>query len=125
MSGSVILVEHIAHLCHETNRTYCRSLGDDSQPAWEDAPEWQRQSARNGVAFHLANPGAGPAASHESWLKEKTEQGWVYGEVKDPDARTHPCCVPYDALPLAQRLKDEFFVNVVRHCAALVVEVTR
>lgn len=29
----------IAQVCHEVNRAYCQALGDDSQPAWDDAPD--------------------------------------------------------------------------------------
>lgn len=46
----------IARVCHEVNRAYCAALGDLSQPPWADAPEWQRKSALNGVAFALCNP---------------------------------------------------------------------
>ena len=53
-------VEEIARVAHEVNRAYCQALGDDSQPAWEVAPQWQRDSAINGVTFHIANPGACP-----------------------------------------------------------------
>ena len=55
----------IAEVCHEANRAYCRTLGDFSQPAWVDAPEWQRNSAINGVNFHVDNPGSLPSASHD------------------------------------------------------------
>lgn len=27
-------VEDIARVCHEVNRAYCRSIGDDSQVSW-------------------------------------------------------------------------------------------
>lgn len=107
----------VARLCHNVNRIYCQSIGDFSQPEWDDAPEWQRESAVNGVIFHLSNPGAGPAASHLNWLKEKTEQGWVYGPVKDPDLKEHPCCVPYEDLPKAQQFKDALFVAVIEGCS--------
>lgn len=109
-------VEEVAALCHEVNRIYCLSIGDTSQPTWDEAPGWQQSSAINGVIFHLENPGAGPAASHENWLKEKTEQGWVYGPVKDPDLKQHPCCVPYEELPAVQRYKDSLFVAIVEGC---------
>lgn len=104
----------IARMCHEVNRAYCAALGDYSQPAWEDAPDWQRASAIAGVTFTLANPDAPPSASHESWLAEKRESGWKYGPVKDPDAKEHPCFVPYDDLPPEQRAKDYLFQAVVR-----------
>ena len=103
----------IARVAHEINRAYCQALGDNTQPAWEDAPDWQRSSAINGVEFHKANPDAGPDYSHISWLKEKTEAGWKYGPVKDPLKKEHPCCVPYENLPIEQQAKDYLFRAVV------------
>ena len=63
--------------------------------------------------MHLANPDATPEQSHESWLEQKIADGWVYGAVKDPDAKTHPCCVPYEELPVEQKAKDYLFRAVV------------
>lgn len=106
----------IAHIAHEVNRAYCTSIGDDSQPAWADAPDWQKQSALNGVRFHVGNPDATPENSHENWLAEKEADGWTYGEVKDPEAKTHPCFLPYADLPADQRAKDALFMAVVATC---------
>jgi hypothetical protein len=103
----------IARVAHEVNRAYCEAIGDDSQPAWEDAPDWQVQSAIRGAQMHLSNPHATPADSHNSWLKEKELDGWAYGEVKDPDKKLHPCFRPYEELPLEQRVKDFLFRGVV------------
>lgn len=106
-------VERIACVCHEVNRAYCQALGDDSQPAWEDAPEWQRSSAMNGVRLHLGNPNAGPEASHEAWMREKLDTGWQYGPTKDPERKEHPCIVGFDHLPREQQAKDFIFRAVV------------
>ena len=103
----------IARVCHETNRAYCQTLGDNSQPTWEEAPEWQRTSVINGVNFHLANPGSEASHSHEEWLKEKAATGWKYGPVKDLAKKEHPCFVPYDELPPEQKAKNALFVGVV------------
>ena len=111
-------VEQIARVCHEVNRAYCMALGDASQPVWEDAPEWQRSSAMNGVAFHIAHPEAGPEHSHEEWLAEKVANGWTWGETKDAEAKTHPCIVSFGELPEAQRAKDFIFRSIV-HALAL------
>ena len=104
--------ETLAHVAHESNRAYCRSIGDDSQPAWDDAPEWQKSSARNGVAGILS--GNTPEQSHESWLAQKEAEGWKYGPVKNPDLKEHPCFVPYAELPEAQQVKDHVFAGVIR-----------
>ena len=106
-------ITEIAGVAHEINRAYCRALGDDSQPPWEDAPGWQRISAERGVEFHLLHPEATPERSHESWLDEKRADGWAYGPVKDPEKKEHPCFVPYDQLPLEQRVKDYLFKAVI------------
>lgn len=108
-----ILVIAIAKVAHEINRAYCAALGDETQVAWEDAPEWQRASAIAGVEMHLANPDATPEQSHESWLAQKVAAGWVYGEVKDAEKKEHPCCRPYDELPQEQKAKDYLFRSVV------------
>ena len=105
--------EFVARVAHEVNRAYCQALGDNSQPTWEEAPKWQRQSAIDGVEFHRANPDAGPEASHENWLAGKLADGWAYGPAKDPEAREHPCCVPFAELPPEQQAKDHLFRAVV------------
>jgi hypothetical protein len=109
-------ISTIAQTCHEANRAYCKAIGDDSQLAWQEAPEWQRKSAIAGVNFILENPDAPPSASHESWLAQKQADGWVYGEVKDPEAKppTHPAFLPYDQLPTEQKAKDYIFGAVAR-----------
>ena len=108
----------IARVCHEVNRAYCQSIGDSSQPSWDETPEWQRKSAINGVQFHIDNPEAPPSASHDSWLKEKVADGWRYGAVKNPDTKEHPCCVPYDQLPVEQLAKDFIFTALVNELKA-------
>lgn len=108
----------IAMIAHEANRAYCHSIGDDSQPAWVDAPEWQWSSALAGVRFHIDALASGhepaPSASHDSWLAQKRDEGWKYGPVKNPAMKEHPCFVEYHELPLEQRLKDYIFSGIVR-----------
>lgn len=104
--------EAIAKVCHEANRAYCATLGDHSQPPWESAPEWQRESAIKGVELHLTGIHT-PQDSHASWMKQKLDDGWKFGPVKDPAKKEHPCIVPYHQLPIEQRRKDLLFKNIV------------
>jgi len=105
--------ESIAAVAHAINAAYCAALGDASQPTWADAPDWQKASALAGVDMHLANPDATPEASHESWLAQKTAEGWKYGKVKDAAKKEHPCFMPYAKLPKDQKAKDYLFRAVV------------
>jgi hypothetical protein len=108
---SSLTVDNIAEACHEANRVLQRALDEPVNPAWIDCTEEMRESARHGVLGVLK--GNTPEQSHESWLKFKEDHGWRYGEVKDEDAKTHPCFVAYVDLPSEQRLKDHLFVAIV------------
>lgn len=110
---SIISNTHIALICHEANRLFCRVTGDWSQKHWDDAEQWQRDSALKGVEFAIANPDAPASAQHDAWMQDKLDDGWVYGPVKDAALKTHPCIIPYDGLPLEQRMKDHLFRNIV------------
>lgn len=107
------VIEKIAKICHEVNKAYCEALGDNSQVSWEDAPQWQKDSAIAGVELHIANSGAGPDESHKSWYDLKLSEGWVFGAVKDPVLKTHPCMVPFADLPCEQQAKDYIFRQIV------------
>src|SRR5574343_593254 len=104
--------EDIARVAHQLNKAYCEMLGDKSQVDWEEAPEWQKISAILGVEFHHQLPDAGPEASHNSWMKQKEAEGWVYGPVKDVERKEHPCMVPFEELPIEQQVKDELFKSI-------------
>ena len=102
-----------AKVCHEVNKALCEAAGDFSQASWEDALDWQKASAIQGVHFHMDNPEAGPEASHNNWSTDKYAEGWKYGKTKDADRKTHPCLREFNKLPLEQRAKDHIFKQIV------------
>jgi hypothetical protein len=112
-------VKAIAKVCHEVNRAYCLSMGDESATTWEDAPAWQTESLLIGVQLHLDNPVTTPEQSHNKWLEKKTEEGWKYGPVKDVEKKEHPCYLPYSELPAAQKAKDFIFAAIVKQLSVL------
>lgn len=114
----------LARACHSAWYAYTvLALGEDGEP-WETAPDWQKASIREGIRFWDEKMETGEVfrdpstsideaihflapLSHENWMKHKTANGWVYGETKDPEKKTHPCMVAYGDLPEDQRKKDE------------------
>lgn len=106
-------VEDIAKVCHEVNRAFCQTVGDDSQPSWETAPNWHHTSTINQVNFQIENPDAQSSHTHIQWMNDKIQDGWKYGPVKDAVKKEHPCMVPYDELPIEQKMKDTLILNIV------------
>lgn len=111
-------VEHVARVAHETNRAYCATISDNSQVSWEDAPEWQKQSARSGALFHLGVLNRGetpdPQKAHEKWMQDKIADGWIYGPEKNPALKQHPSLLPYGQLSIQERMKDYLFIAVCK-----------
>lgn len=103
----------IAIACHEANKAFCEYNNDFSQKHWEESPQWQKDSAVNGVKFAMANPNSTPEDMHNNWLALKMTEGWTYGEVKDAEKKTHPCMVAYKSLPSFQKKKDLLFKTIV------------
>lgn len=113
MSIDPARVREIARICYEANRGYVQALGDNSFKPWDEAPQWQQDTCVDGVHFKLSNPETTPSQSHSNWWSHKMRSGWSYGEVKDPELKTHPCMKPYNELPVEQRAKDHIFQAIV------------
>lgn len=120
VSAAGVHPETVCAFIHEANRLWCQMNGDFSQPSWVQAEDWQRMSTAQGVDFLTTYPEAGPEATHENWMQDKEADGWTYGETKDPEAKTHPCMVPFEELPPHQQIKDKIFHGLVH--ALLAVE---
>lgn len=102
----------IAEVCYAANRALCQMYGEESPAEWDEAPDWQRDTVLTGVIAIDEGKVRTAGDSHISWAAHKIENGWKWGEVKDPAAKTHPCLVPFHELPYDQRLKDHLFLAV-------------
>jgi len=113
-------IEQLAKVCHEAHRAYCEIAGIMVGPHWGEAPVEQREGVIKGVRYALSLQMPAPSDMHRNWLKEKKVQGWTYGPVKDDAKKQHPCCVPYEALPQDQKVKDKLFIGIVQALRGLV-----
>jgi hypothetical protein len=111
-------IEQAARVCHEALRALSQTLGDNSMLPWDDAPEWQRQSSRDGVRFQFAQFAAGiessASATHDEWLKQRSATGWKHGESKDHQTKQHPSLVAYGELSASEKLKDYLFAAICK-----------
>lgn len=103
-----------AQLIHEINNTINRVFKPDWPIySWDEAPQEMKDSTYRGIRYALENTDATGEDQHNAWMAERTQQGWVYGPVKNEETKEHPCLVPYDQLPIEDRLKDHTFRTIV------------
>ena len=43
---------------------------------------------------------------HDVWAAGRIKEGWIFGEVKDPNKKTTPLLVPYEELPESEKDYD-------------------
>jgi hypothetical protein len=98
------------------------ALGEPTPTDWNKLTDDDRQAYTNNVSAVIANPTIGPAAQHDKWLAEKQAEGWVYGENKDDEAKTHPLIVPFEELPVEVRIKDQLFHSTVLQLSGVDIE---
>ena len=61
----------------------------------------------------LENPNITDDSHHDMWVYEKLKEGWTYGPVRNPIAKTHPGMVPYSEMESYQRKKKPLFRAIV------------
>jgi len=87
--------------------------GEQVVPPWDARPEAERAESAERIR-RLRERGASPREAHEAWAELRRSEGWEWGPVKDPDARTTPLLAPYEDLDPVQRAKDEMYDAVIR-----------
>ena len=43
---------------------------------------------------------------HEVWSRNRINEGWTYGPVRDDANKKHPCLIPYEELPESEKEYD-------------------
>lgn len=56
------------------------------------------------------NRSGDPEHLHGTWMQAYFDMGWIYGDVRDTEKKTHPDLVPYWELGQLERDKDAVFV---------------
>lgn len=57
------------------------------------------------VNYRLANPNASYDLIHKFWMKTKQAEGWILGDVKSCEEKTHPALKPFANLSDEQKEK--------------------
>ena len=104
---------NIALVCHEAHRAWCAANGDHEHKAWEEAFDYQRGGTIWGIELLLQYPAISDEDHHNRWWSIMEGNGWTYGPVRDPIAKTHPGMVHYSEMESYQRKKKPLFRAIV------------
>lgn len=44
--------------------------------------------------------------THDAWAAQRLSEGWRYGKTRDDERKLHPCLLPYEELPEAEKEYD-------------------
>ena len=95
-----------AKMVHCINNRICE-LNGEQQISWEDAPDYMKEGLIGALRSDTT-----AEEGHNAWMQNRLENGWTLGPVKDLEAKTSPCLIPYNELPYEQRVKDSIRMGV-------------
>ncbi len=50
---------------------------------------------------------------HARWMKERLNNGWSYGQIRDEGHMKHPCMIPYEQLSEEEKEKDRESIRAI------------
>jgi hypothetical protein len=109
----------LARICHEAHRAYCLARGDLSVGVWESLPDWLQEGIVAGVRAAHQDSELTAEGIHGAWVADKVAKGWIYGPVKAPDLKQHPCLLSFDKLSPEDQSKDALFLGIVNALRAV------
>lgn len=103
----------IAHKAHDAIRRFNLVLGD-TDTLWKDENEKVKRVWTKHVSYIIDHPDSDSQTVHNLWRTYKNGEGWIFGEEKSREDKTHPCLVSYDKLHEIERMKYFIFMETVR-----------
>jgi len=103
MNKMKLFKEIAPEICHAMWCSYQMGCGQDYNLLPD---ENDLASRRDAIDAFIKNPELTPSDNHDNWMAYRLSQGWVYGEVKDKEKKTHPDLVPFGDLPTVEQGKD-------------------
>ncbi|AFN39421.1 hypothetical protein [Aeromonas phage AS-yj] len=102
----------IARTAHDAIRRFNLILGD-TDTLWKEEPEKVKRVWTKHVTYIIDHPDSDARTVHELWRNYKEGEGWIFGEDKSRDEKTHPCLTSYDELHEIEKMKYYIFIETV------------
>ena len=108
--------ELIGLKCYNEYLKICKEY--DEKPTYPDTYPYLPSEYMNGLINQIkrllnSDEKQDAEKNHDDWCKARIADGWVFGEVKNAENKTHPSLIPYHQLPLPERVKNESFLKII------------
>jgi len=94
---------------------------EDQIENWNDLNQERKNQVLKTVEAVFNNPKITAYDMHDEWEKAKLDNGWKYAPVTDRSKKLHSCLVPFEALNIFQKMKDDIFIETVKQLISLEV----
>lgn len=102
----------IAQECHTKNNELMMMNGEEQNGNWDSLDRHTKFINLKSVIKALENPDLTAKDMHDEWMNNKIADGWKFGDVKDPELKTHPLIIDYDLMKDVDKMKDQIFIDV-------------
>lgn len=102
----------IAQECHNKNNELMMMNGEEQNGNWDSLDRHTKFINLKSVIKALENPDLTAKDMHDEWMNNKIADGWKFGDVKDPELKTHPLIIDYDLMKDVDKMKDQIFIDV-------------
>lgn len=104
----------VAKECHIANNALMVSNGEIENPVdWNELDTHTKNINLASVLKIYDYPNLTAEDIHDEWMLNKIDDGWVYGEVKDVERKTHPLICDFDSMNDIDKMKDQIFIDKV------------
>lgn len=115
-------LDDICRVIDSANRELSRSLNENVSLPFDTWSDQARANMKESVRQVITGELRTPKDCHDKWLKDRVNEGWSFGEVKNFTLKTSPCIVDYQELPEEQKVKDDMFFTTAMNLGSLLRE---
>ena len=106
-------ITQIAKTCHAVHRAYCKQMGIETQPVWDEVSESHKDVIINSVLKILSGEINSKEESHFNFVMNKEAQGWKFG-IYSKENKTNPRLLPFEELRIEDQVKETLFFETVK-----------
>lgn len=108
------MITQVAKTAHAVHLAYCKTMGLETQPVWEELTEEHKDTIISSVKQILDGDIKTVEESHDNFVKFKKSSGWVYGKEYSRKLKTSPRICEFVEMGMNDTVKEVLFFECVK-----------